>query len=107
MREAMVRLAEVLAHLQQFASAGKVELYMADANLFMELASITVVSWQWLKQGVVAQQKLAERDDDFYFSKMETMKFYYRYELPKTISLASSLMNMDIVTVKGDREVLM
>jgi butyryl-CoA dehydrogenase len=107
LREAMGRLAEVLAHLQQFASVGNVELYMADANLFMELASITVVSWQWLKQGVVAQQKLAERDDDFYFSKMETMKFYFRYELPKTISLASSLMNADIVTVKGDREVLM
>jgi hypothetical protein len=107
LRNAMGRMGQVLGHLQQFTTAGKMEQYMSDANLFMELASLTVVSWQWLKQGIVAQQKLAESNDDFYHSKMETMKFYYRYELPKTIALATSLMNSDAVTIKGDREVLM
>ena len=107
LRDATGRMGKVLSHLQQFAAAGQVELYMADANLFMEMACITVVAWQWLKQGVVAQQKLNEADDDFYHSKMETLKFYFRYELPKTRALAESILNADVVTVKGTREILM
>jgi alkylation response protein AidB-like acyl-CoA dehydrogenase len=106
-RESINRMGQVLSHLQKFAAAGNIELYLSDANLFMELAGITSVAWQWLKQGVVVQQKLAEGDNEFYNSKMETLKFYFKYELPKTIALAESLMDNDVVTVKGDREVLM
>jgi butyryl-CoA dehydrogenase len=38
---------------------------------------------------------------------METLKFYFRYELPKTRALAESILNADVVTVKGTREILM
>jgi butyryl-CoA dehydrogenase len=106
LREATGRMGKVLAHLQQFAAAGNTELYMADANLFMELSCLTVVGWQWLKQGIVAVQKLNEGGDDFSHSKIETLKFFYRYELPKTIALARSLMNEDVVTIKTNREIL-
>jgi butyryl-CoA dehydrogenase len=106
-RESINRMGQVLSHLQRFAAEGNVELYMSDANLFMELAGITAVAWQWLKQGIVAQQKLVDSNSDFYYSKMETLKFFYKYELPKTVALAESLMNSDVVTIKGDREVLM
>ena len=107
LRDAMGRMGQVLGHLQQFATAGNMELYLSDANLFMELASLTVVSWQWLKQGIVAQQMMVESNDDFYYSKMETLKYFYKYELPKTLSLASSMLNTDAVTIKTDREILM
>ncbi len=107
LKDTVGSLGHVLAHLQQFAAAGQTERYMADANLFMELTSITVVAWQWLKQGIVAQQKLAEKADDFYHSKMETLKFYYKYELPKTRGLADSLMTPGDVTILKDREILM
>jgi butyryl-CoA dehydrogenase len=100
-------MGQVLSHLQKHAASGNIELYMSDANLFMEFAGITVVAWQWLKQGIVAQQKLAEGPGDFYHSKMETLKFYFKYELPKTLALAASLMSDDVVTIKGDREILM
>ncbi|HLO81568.1 MAG TPA: acyl-CoA dehydrogenase [Chitinophagaceae bacterium] len=106
-RDSINRMGQVLSHLQQFAAQGNIELYMSDANLFMELAGITAVAWQWLKQGIVAQQKPVNGNNDFYHSKMETLKFYYKYELPKTLALADSLMNSDVVTIKGDREVLM
>jgi alkylation response protein AidB-like acyl-CoA dehydrogenase len=106
-RESINRMGQVLSHLQKFAAAGSVELYLADANLFMELAGITSVAWQWLKQGVVVQQKLAGGDGEFYHSKMETLKFFFKYELPKTIALAESLQHDDVVTIKGEREVLM
>jgi butyryl-CoA dehydrogenase len=85
---------------------------MADANLFMEYCGLVTVSWQWLKQAVIAQHALSKNDmsdqqKDFYFSKLETMKFYYKYELPKTEGIAVSLLHYDKVTIKKEREILM
>jgi hypothetical protein len=38
---------------------------------------------------------------------METLKFFYKYELPKTMALASSLMAPYEVTIRKNREILM
>jgi hypothetical protein len=38
---------------------------------------------------------------------METMKFFYKYELPKTEGLATSIMASDEVTIQKEREILM
>lgn len=108
---AIERLKTVLSHLVQFAKNGEVEKYLADANLFMELSGIVTVGWQWLKQAVNASKALsgnveAEMSPEFYESKMETMKFFYKYELPKTISLADSLMNTEWLTIKKEKEIL-
>jgi butyryl-CoA dehydrogenase len=90
-------------HLQGFAAKGELEKYLADANLFMELAGITCTAWQWLKQGIVASSK---REHTFMHSKLETMKFYFKYELPKTLALADSIQNRDMPTILGEREIL-
>ena len=101
-----------LQHLQQFAMKGEIEKYLADANLFMELSGIIMLGWQWLKQATVAQKTIHAGDKsnqtiDFYESKMETMKFFFKYELPKYISLSNTLMNPEMLTIKGEKEVLM
>jgi len=103
LQEAAERMQDVLMHLQGFAAKGELEKYMADANLFMELAGITCTAWQWLKQGVVAANST---QNHFTHSKLETMKFYFKYELPKTIALADSLKNNDAPTILGEQEVL-
>jgi len=77
----------------------------------MELSGIVTVGWQWLKQAVNASKALsgnveAEMSPEFYESKMETMKFFYKYELPKTMSLADSLMNTEWLTIKKEKEIL-
>jgi butyryl-CoA dehydrogenase len=101
-----------LNHLLQFAKKGETEKFLADANLFMELSGLVTLAWQWLKQATVAQKALNAADSSkqsisFYESKIETMKFYFKYELPKTIALSNTLMNTEMVTVKGEKEVLM
>ncbi len=103
---------ETLHHLQQFARQGEMEKYLADANLFMELSGLVTLAWQWLKMGTVAQKALSASDSSkqsllFYESKIETMKFYFKYELPKTIAVSDTLMNMEMITIKKEREVLM
>ena len=91
-----------------FAMKGNYERYLADANLFMEYMSIVVIGWLWLEMAVNAKETLEsgilKYEQDFYESKIHTMKFYYKYEVPKTISLAESLMSNEVVTIKKDKE---
>ena len=99
---------KILSHLMPFALKGNYERYLADANLFMEYMSIVVLSWLWLEMAVDAKKALGNSDrkfsETFYESKVHTMKFYFKYELPKTKSLAESLMNNEVVTVKNEKE---
>ncbi len=100
---------EVLAHLMPFAQKGDYERYLADANLFMEFMSIVVISWLWLDMAIKAKQSLLKGDtkysEAFYESKIHTMRFYFKYELPKTTGLAESLMNSEVLTIKTNKEV--
>lgn len=99
---------KILSHLMPFALKGNYERYLADANLFMEYMSIVVLSWLWLEMAVDAKKALGNSDrkfsETFYESKIHTMKFYFKYELPKTNSLAESLMNNEVVTIKNEKE---
>ncbi|KOY51900.1 acyl-CoA dehydrogenase [Polaribacter dokdonensis] len=99
---------KILSHLMPFALKGNYERYLADANLFMEYMSIVVLSWLWLEMAVDAKKALGNSDrkfsKTFYESKIHTMKFYFKYELPKTNSLAESLMNNEVVTIKNEKE---
>lgn len=99
---------KILQKLMPFAMKGNYERYLSDANLFMEYMSIVVLSWLWLEMAVNSKEKIAADDlkhsKIFYESKIHTMKFYFKYELPKTLSLAESLMSDEVLTIKGDTE---
>ncbi|MDA9349464.1 acyl-CoA dehydrogenase [Polaribacter sp.] len=102
---------EILQKLMPFAMKGDYERYLSDANLFMEYMSLVVLSWLWLEMGVNAKDTLAsgdlKYDINFYESKIHTMKFYFKYELPKTSSLATSLMSDEVLTIKQDKEYIL
>ncbi len=104
------RSQKVLGHLMPFAMKGNYERYLADANLFMEYLSIVVLGWLWLEMAIDAKSKLSNTDkkysETFYESKIHTMKFYFKYEVPKTNSLAESLMSDEVVTIKNDKELI-
>ena len=77
----------------------------------MEYMSHLSISWLWLEMAVHSKETLiAEKliyDTDFYESKIHTMKFYFTYELPKTTSLAASLMSDEVLTIKQDKEYIL
>jgi butyryl-CoA dehydrogenase len=111
-KDAIELYKNTLHHLLKYAKKGEVEIFLADANLFMEFSGIVAIAWQWLKQAVVAQRAIEVADSSkqtmlFYESKIATMQFFFKYELPKTISLSNTLMNMEMVTIKKEKEVLM
>lgn len=99
---------KVLGKLMPFAMKGNYERYLADANLFMEFMSTVVLGWLWLEMAVDAKKELANNDrkysETFYESKIHTMKFYFKYEVPKTNTLAESLLSDEVVTIKNDKE---
>ena len=111
-KESIELYKNTLNHLLKYAHKGEVEKYLADANLFMEFSGIVAMAWQWLKQAVVAQRAIDTAEPSkqtmlFYESKIETMKFFYKYELPKILSLSNTLTNHEIVTIKTEKEMLM
>lgn len=99
---------KVIGKLMPFALKGNYERYLSDANLFMEYMSIVVLGWLWLDMAIDAKKEVSNADrkysETFYESKIHTMKFYFKYEVPKTNSLAESLMSDEVVTIKNDKE---
>jgi butyryl-CoA dehydrogenase len=76
----------------------------------MELFGYVNLAWQWLKLGVTAQRRLIEKDtsteENFYQSKIETMQFFFHYELVKTKGLHFRLRDGKVLTLWKEEEVL-
>jgi butyryl-CoA dehydrogenase len=100
---------EVMAFLLQFAKKGDFQRFTSDANLFMEFFSNIVLAWLWLDMATHAKKALLTGDKNFseafYESKIHTMRYFFKYELVKTISLAEALMDENVVTIPSDSEV--
>ena len=106
-----IKLSEkVLTSLMPHALKGDFEKYLADASVFMEFFSLIIVAWNWLEIATDSQEALVNGDKKysqiFYNSKIETMKYFFNYELPKTVSHSEILMNPSSVTIKKDEEIL-
>ena len=95
---------EVLGDLLPHAASGDYERFLADATVFMEFLGNIIVGWLWLDIGRVSMDALkaesTEFPGEFYREKVQTMKFYFTYELPKTSGLAEVLKNREGLTLK-------
>jgi butyryl-CoA dehydrogenase len=88
------------------ASKGNMEVFLADATLYLEMAGIITIAWQWLMQANCAVKQSVSYSDEalkkFYSSKIHTMKFFFKYELPRAETLSFILMNDEVLTVGVD-----
>jgi alkylation response protein AidB-like acyl-CoA dehydrogenase len=103
------RLQEVVQALMPHAGSGDYERYLSDATLFLEQMGIVVVAWQWLKQAIVAKQALLTQNPHgdelaFYEGKIHTMKYFFHYEIPKTLGLAARLKDTEVLTIVSAKE---
>jgi len=108
LNDSLTKLQEVTRHLLTVAGREKPEAFLADATLYLEFFGIITIAWQWLQQGLAAQNALlsgaAKKDLNFYEGKMFTLKYFFAYELPKTLGLAQRLMDDDRLTVEMQTE---
>ncbi len=110
LKDASKELEGTLMHLLQYAMKGQNERYIADATIFMEYMSNVVMAWQWLNMATVAKTALLtdqlNYDQSFYVSKIDTMKYFFKYELSKNKGLQDILMNPESITIVEDNAVL-
>ncbi|MGW8303191.1 MAG: acyl-CoA dehydrogenase [Desulfobacterales bacterium] len=104
LNQALTRLQEVTHHLTSIAQQQGPEAFLADATLYLELFSHVTIGWQWLLQGIAVQKALdggpTQKDVNFYQGKMFTLRYFFAYELPKTLGLAKRLLDDDRLTVE-------
>jgi butyryl-CoA dehydrogenase len=104
LEDAIGKLRKVTAHLIDFAMQGKVDLFLADATLYLEFFGIITIGWQWLLQAIAVQKALRENpagaDMNFYQGKLYTFRYFFQYELPKIEGLAKSLLAGNRLTVE-------
>jgi len=93
----------VLTHLMGFALKGKFERFLSDATIFMDFFSTIIIAWQWVEMASKAKQALVTgqtiRPQEFYEAQIHTMKFYFKYEVPKTLGLAETLLDAEVLTI--------
>lgn len=112
LQEKLQDLQKVTQQLGGMAMQGKMELALADATLYMEFFSLIVIGWQWLKQATVAKKVMVTGNPEgdklkFYESKVHTMRYFFSYELPKTLGLMTRLMDKDdTLTVEVEKELI-
>jgi hypothetical protein len=106
--QAVEKLKEVTNRLIGFAVKGDIELFLADATVYLELFGIVAIAWQWLLQAIAFNKAIrsnpAQTDMDFYQGKLYAFRYFFGYELPKVEGLYKLLMNTDGLTVemRGD-----
>ena len=101
---------KILFHLIPFAAKGDYERFLADASIFMEFFSLILIGWSWLEIGITSKRELiissSSDDSSFYKSKLDTLEYFYAYELPKTKGLADILLHPSSITIKKENKVI-
>ncbi len=108
-KEASKELQAVIMHLLGYAMKGEYERFIADANIFMEHMSTVVLAWQWLQLATTAKTALVTGKNtystEFYEGKIHTMRYFYKYELPKTAGFKTILLHKDSLTIPEESKV--
>ncbi len=91
-------------HLAKFAQEGDNVHLLADATPYLMMTSHIVIAYQWLKMAVKSTEMIRTGNEKRHFhqSMIDTMRFYYKYELPKTKSFHDTLMSEDHITIDLD-----
>jgi alkylation response protein AidB-like acyl-CoA dehydrogenase len=107
--KALESLKDVTGYLTGLAIKGEIEIFLADATLYLEMFGIIAIAWQWLIQGLAAHRALKdspiEQDVLFFKGKLVTCRYFFEYELPKILGLSSRLKRSgDGLTVAMEKE---
>jgi len=105
---ALVELKRVTEHLLGLARTAGPERFLADATVYLEMFGLVTIAWQWLVQGLAARRALdggcSAADANFYRGKLAALRYFFGYELPKTLGLGAVLTQADGLTVGLDND---
>lgn len=94
---------DVQATLQSvlpYALKGDHERFLADATVFMEMFGTVVIGWQWLKMGISAVEDTNNHSESFIRGKLNTLKYFFGYEMVKVKALAKTIQASSGVSIE-------
>ena len=101
---ALETLDRVTKHLLEVLNLKGPEIFLADATHYLDLFGTVTIAWQWLLQGISAQQSLANGvtgvEKNFYQGKLFTCRYFFKYELQRIAWLNKVLMECDGLTTE-------
>ncbi|MDM8516618.1 acyl-CoA dehydrogenase [Desulfobacterales bacterium HSG16] len=104
LEKALVDLGQVTKHKMEIARKEKPEIFLADATLYLEMFGIVTIAWQWLVQAIAAKKELDKNPTKakkrFYLGKIQTCRYFFAYELPKTKGLIQRLEDTEMITTE-------
>lgn len=90
------------------AMQGKVDLFLANASVYLEMLGHIVIAWMWLEQATVAQNQLGDASDEaretFLHGKLHAARYFFRWELPKVSRQSELLSSLDDTTLSMQPE---
>ena len=91
---AVGQLRDVTLKLVEKAQQSGVEVFLADATLYLETFGIIAIAWQWLKQARVAKRALLKKRSNaetcFYQGKWFACRYYFGYETSQDKGVAGA-----------------
>ena len=88
-----VRLTGVTAGM---FSSGEIDAALANSVVYLEAFGHIVIAWIWLEQMLAAEGC----NGDFYDGKRQAARYFFRYELPKTVPQLDLLESLDRTTLE-------
>ena len=70
---------------------------LANATLYLDAFGHVLIAWMWLKQGVeISRPDSPHTNTPFARGKLQAMRFFFRYELPKAYHQLNIAKSMDM-----------
>lgn len=80
------KLAPILGTIAKSLKSEQLPSALANAQCFMNVFGNIIIAWMWLRQAIVAEEKLekveSEAQQHFYMGKLQAAKYFIRWELP-------------------------
>jgi alkylation response protein AidB-like acyl-CoA dehydrogenase len=96
--QAIQLVEETTVILQEAREQGGIDAYLANATIYLSMVGQVVIAWTWLRQTLVAVRQLktaSELDKNFYQGKLQTCRYFFRWELPKIVYQSQILKDLD------------
>jgi len=84
---------------QTLWSANDPQKTLANAAVYLDAFGHTVIAWMWLEQ-LVAVEKQANQQDDFFQGKRAAARYFFDWELPKTEAQFKLLESLNCITLE-------
>jgi len=94
LRLALDEVTRVVTTLAERASDSPTRM-MAHSSDFMEMLSVVVVAWQWLRMARIAESRRTSLGNDFVEGKKRAAGYWFVHELSKTAALAQLIVDDD------------